>query len=401
MGDLRGWPAPAVVSSCEYPNGLAAIRSLGRRGIDVVAVDDDRRAVGMSSRYARPVLAPSPMKDVSGFVSALSDLGDTLAGPAVFFATSDPVLRAVAENDGELGERYLYPFPPWRTLGPIQDKWVQIRAAEEAGVPVPRTVAAPTTELGFPVVVKPEMPFPFRLSQPGVHAYFCRDLGETEEAFARCADFRPMVQEFIPGGDDDLYTFGTYVTAAGEALGFFSGRKLRQSPPLVGSCRVAEAVWVDDVVEQGLALVQALGYYGICQVEFKLDRRDGRFKLIEVNTRPWGFHGLSTACGVDLVGIAYDDLTGLQPRPARMSEDGKRWAITLLGSTRPALQWPPYVDAIFAKDDVRPFLVDLRHQASMLGRHLRTLVRSGRWNEREPSSTLRAPPRLHHSRRRS
>src|SRR3954470_11598404 len=215
MGDVRRWPAPAVVTSCEYPNGLAAIRSLGRRGIDVVAVDDDRRAIGMRSRYVRPVLAPSPMRDVRGFITSLVELGDTFDSPPVFFATSDPVLRAVAENRDVLGDRYLYTFPAWDTLGPTQDKWFQLRTARAVGVPVPRTTTTATTEFGFPVVVKPEMPFPFRLRYPGVHAYFCRNLAETEAALERCADFRPMVQEYIPGGDDGLNTFGTYIAADG------------------------------------------------------------------------------------------------------------------------------------------------------------------------------------------
>jgi predicted ATP-grasp superfamily ATP-dependent carboligase len=378
MSSVRTWPATAVVSSCEYPNGLATIRSLGRRGIDVVAVDDDRRAVGMNSRYARIVLAPSPNRpeNEDAFIASLLELGNGFDSPAVFFATSDPVLSVVARNRDVLGGRFVYPFPAWDTLGPTQDKWVQVRTAEAAGIPVPRTAAEPTAELGFPVVVKPETPFPFRLRYPGVHAYLCRNLGETEVAFDRCADFHPLVQEYIPGGDDALYTFGTYVAADGEALGLFSGRKLRQTPPLVGSCRVAEAVWVDDVVEQGLALVHALGYYGICQVEFKLDRRDGRFKLIEANTRPWGWHGLTGACGVDLVRLAYDDLTGTRPPPTRMSNQRKRWAITLLGSTRPAPQRPPYVDGIFATDDLRPFVADLRHQARMGVRRLRNLFAS-------------------------
>jgi predicted ATP-grasp superfamily ATP-dependent carboligase len=366
----REWPATAVVTSCEYPNGLAAIRSLGRRGIEVVAVDDDRRAVGMNSRYARPVLAPSPMYDEAGFIEALVELGDGFDHPAVLFATSDPVLRAVAENSAALGDRYVYPFPAWDRLGPTQDKWVQVRKAEEAGIPVPRTTGEPTSEFGFPVVVKPDTPFPFRLRYPGVHAYLCGDRREAEAAFARCADFNPLVQEYIPGGDDLLYTFGTYVAEDGEALGLFSGRKLRQTPPLVGSCRVAEAVWVDEVVEQGLALVHALDYHGICQVEFKLDRRDGRFKLIEVNTRPWGWHGLTGACGVDLVRLAYDDLTGSRPPATRMTNEGKRWAITLLGSTLPAPQWPPYVDAIFVQDDFGPAVADLRHQARALRRRV-------------------------------
>ena len=56
--------------------------------------------------------------------------------------------------------------------------------------------------------------------------------------------YEPMVQEVIPGGDDELYTLGSYLREDGEALGLFSGRKLRQTPPGVGTCRVGEAVWV-------------------------------------------------------------------------------------------------------------------------------------------------------------
>jgi hypothetical protein len=38
---------------------------------------------------------------------------------------------------------------------------------------------------------------------------------------------------------------------------------------------------------------------------------------------------------------------------------GKRWAITLLPGERPALQRPPYVEAVFARDDPKPGLVHI------------------------------------------
>ena len=38
----------------------------------------------------------------------------------------------------------------------------------------------------------------------------------------------------------------------------------------------------------------------------------------------------------------------------------RRWAITLLAGERPAPQRPPYVDAVFARDDLKPALVQLR-----------------------------------------
>jgi len=168
-----------------------------------------------------------------------------------------------------------------------------------------------------------------------------------------------MVQELIPGGDDTLYTVGSYLARDGRALGLFCGRKLRQTPPGIGTCRVGEAVWEQEPVDAALSLLDGFGYHGISQVEFKRDARDGRFKLMEINPRLWQWHGLAAACGVDLPRIAYADLTGEPPPPARMNGNGKRWAITLLPGERPAPQRPPYVDAVFAVDDPKPGLVHL------------------------------------------
>jgi predicted ATP-grasp superfamily ATP-dependent carboligase len=142
-------------------------------------------------------------------------------------------------------------------------------------------------------------------------------------------------------------------------LGLFCGRKLRQTPPGVGTCRVGEAVWVEEVVEQGLELLRALEHKGLSQVEFKRDRRDGSFKLMEVNPRLWQWHGLAFACGVDLPLIAYRDLTGERPAPVSMNGRRRRWAITLLPGEAPAPQRPPYVDAVFARDDLKPALVQV------------------------------------------
>ena len=79
---------------------------------------------------------------------------------------------------------------------------------------------------------------------------------------------------------------------------------------------------MQEVVDAGLALLRALWFHGISQVEFKRDPRDGRFKLMEVNPRLWQWHGLAAACGVDLPLIAYRDLTGEQVEP--VSKNGAR-----------------------------------------------------------------------------
>ena len=114
-----------------------------------------------------------------------------------------------------------------------------------------------------------------------------------------------------------------------------------------------------EVVDQGLKLLRALSFHGLSQVEFKRDPRDGAYKLMEVNPRLFQWHGLAAACGVDLPLIAYRDLTGEAVEPDSANGRRRRWAITLQAGESPALQRPPYVDAVFARDDLKPAVVQV------------------------------------------
>jgi D-aspartate ligase len=338
---------PAAVVDVGWVNGLAAIRSLGRSGVRVLAVDHRPSALGFRSRYAEPFLSPSPHDDETRFIAFIRALG-----AVAVFPTHDEALNAIARHLGDLPE-VLAPFPAWDVLELVQSKRTQLEYAEAAGVDIP-ALEPPT----FPVVVKPDRAVEFKRRYRR-QAFRCDTPAELEEAVARTEEFGAIVQEFVPGGDDALYTVGSYLRPDGRALGVFSGRKLRQTPPGIGTCRVGEAVWVPEAVDAALHLLREFGYYGLSQVEFKRDARDGRFKLMEINPRLWQWHGLATACGVDLPRIAYEDLTGAMPSEATMDGFGKRWAITLLPGERPAPQRPPYVEAVFARDDLKPGAVHL------------------------------------------
>jgi predicted ATP-grasp superfamily ATP-dependent carboligase len=338
-----------VVVGVGWVAGLAAIRSLGRAGLRVLAVDNRPGALGFRSRYAEPHVAPA--REGADYVRFLAALGD-----GVVFPTHDDDLATIARYRERL--HFTCPFPGWDVLGAAQDKREQVAAAARTGVPVPHTAEEPTDEMGFPVLVKPAHAPEFR-RRFGVKAFRCENRAELDAAFERANDFRPLVQEWIPGGDETLYTLGSYVAEDGRPLGLFSGRKLRQTPRSIGTARVAEAVWVDEVVDRGLALLRELGLWGISQVEFKRDPRDGKFKLIEVNPRLWEWHGLAASCGVDLPLIAYHDVTGGRVEPVRMRDEGKRWAISVARGARPVPQRPPYVDAVWARDDPKPAVVHL------------------------------------------
>lgn len=355
---------PALVVDVGWVNGLAAIRSLGRAGVRVLALDHRPSALGFRSRYAQPVVCPDPFAEEDAFVDFVRTLGEPLAGPTPVFPTHDAAVNALARRREELGDSFRYPFPRWETLAEIQSKRSQLERAQSVDVDVPRTshprsageARAAADELGYPVLVKPSDPVGFK-RRYGKQALRCESPAELEDAYARAEPFEPMVQELVPGGDETLYTVGSYVATDGRPLGVFCGRKLRQTPRGIGTCRVGEAVWVQEAVDAALRLLRAFDFTGISQVEFKRDPRDGRFRLMEINPRLWQWHGLAAACAVDVTLLAYRDLVGEAPPPAEMNAAGKRWAITLLAGERPVLVRPPYVDAVFARDDPKPALV--------------------------------------------
>jgi len=346
--------------------GVSTIQALGRAGIEVHAVDYRPWALGLRSRYARPVLVPDHHADEEGFVEALAHLGDRLDAPAPLFAVDDEGLAVLARNRARLGGRFLYPFPDWETLAPIMDKRVQLARARELGLPAP----AWGDGAAFPVLLKPLESVRFRL-RFGVKAILCRTPAELDAARERTRGFETFVVEWIPGGDDALWSLGAYLAPGGEALASFCFRKLRQDPPLLGNGRVVVAASQRTVVEQGLALLRGLRSHGLAHVEVKRDPRDGLFKLVEVNSRLWQFHSLATESGVNFPLVAYRHLTGAPVEPPSNGRGHGRWAITFKANRLPVAARPPYHDPLLARDDPGIGLAHARFMARAAARSVR------------------------------
>jgi hypothetical protein len=56
----------------------------------------------------------------------------------------------------------------------------------------------------------------------------------------------------------------------------FTGRKLEQWPPDFGTSCLADARWDPAIADAGVAVLQALGYSGISEIEFVEDAATGR-----------------------------------------------------------------------------------------------------------------------------
>jgi predicted ATP-grasp superfamily ATP-dependent carboligase len=384
----------AIVIGVTWANGLGLIRSLGQAGVPVLALDPAPKAIGFASRYVTQALVcPDPGDEERAFLDFMEELGQGLDRPGVLFLTRDQDVATVGRNRVRLERHFRIPFASWEVLSQIVDKRGQYAVAQEVGVPLPHTRFL-DKELDVAEAVR-EVPFP-ALIKPAYHVHFSEAFGvkgfvavSPEEALEHyrlgaARGYQMMAQEIIPGSSDRLYTYGSYLNRKGQPLAEFTGRKLRQNPRMFGTCRAGECCPVPQVVELGLRLLRALEFWGISQVEFKLDPRDGQFKLMEVNARNYQWQHLSTACGANLALAAYQDAVGNPQVPVRATEYGRRWILAasdLMLTPREILRgetslrgwiqsWRGVaVDGIFSWQDPRPGLYYLGNQlARWLGR---------------------------------
>ena len=70
--------------------------------------------------------------------------------------------------------------------------------------------------------------------------------------------------------------------------------------------------------------MKAINYYGLVELEFKQDPRDGQYKLLDVNARTWGFHSIGYPAGVDFPYLLYADQLGEQMDRCR-GQSGVGW----------------------------------------------------------------------------
>jgi predicted ATP-grasp superfamily ATP-dependent carboligase len=180
------------------------------------------------------------------------------------------------------------------------------------------------------------------------------------------------VQELVPDSETGIWSLFAYIGRSGRPLATATGVKVRQGPLHFGTSAVFRTTPQPRVRELGLRLLETSGYKGFAQVEFAHDRRDGDFKLLEVNTRVPMWAGVAMNRYFDMARIAYDDLCGKpEPEPVDLQQElwwaffAKDLAVSLQMARRRELSpvgWAkPYlkrnkVRGVFAADDPLPAL---------------------------------------------
>jgi glycosyltransferase involved in cell wall biosynthesis len=185
-----------------------------------------------------------------------------------------------------------------------------------------------------------------------------------------------MIQEIIPGGDDQFYAYEAYFNENHQPLGIFTKRKVRQYPIHYGIGSFHKSERNEEVMNIGSEFLTKIGYSGFAGIEFKLDARDGKLKFMEINLRTLMSGELPIASGVNLPYIYYKDLCGEKVQKIDHFQEGVKLVDLELDIASffkyrelkeiTFLQWirsfqGKLVEAYFAWDDLLPsLLVSLR-----------------------------------------
>jgi D-aspartate ligase len=371
----------AVIVGGDF-HGLGIVRSLGRHGIPVCIIDDEY-SISRFSKYVTTTVRASSLRDPNATVAFVLDAAHrhNLEG-WVLFPTRDEHVAAFARSRRELSEVYRVPTPDWNVVKWAWNKWNTYCLAEKLSIPIPKTWCPQTLEdlkkidAEFPLGIKPAVKEDFFYATKA-KAWRANNRDELRQLFSRATEHTKsnevLVQEIIPG--DGNYQFSSCVFfKGGSAIAKMAAQRWRQHPSEFGrAATFVETICLPDVEQPTLQFLRAINYYGLAEIEYKLDPRDNKYKLLDVNARTWGFHSLGAAAGVDFSYLLYADQVGKAVPPCR-ARSGVGWMrmitdlpTSLGGMLRGRLPISDYLESlkkletesVFSAEDILPTLAEI------------------------------------------
>ena len=377
-GAREGRSVGALIIGGDH-GSLGVARSLGRRGIPVWFLTDDKIIAKFSRYTERTVYWDGP--EELGAVEYLDGLAvaQGLTG-WVLYPAGDREVKLVAQNHAALSHNFKLITPPWEITQIAADKHLMYERAAAIGVAYPKSYyprnRAELLEIdySFPLVLKPSLKEGMNaLTQ--AKAWRIANRSELLEKYDIAVALIPaehiVLQEMVTGNGSAQFSY-TGVWKDGAPVVSMIARRTRQYPIEFGTGTFVESIEQDDIEQASSAFLKSIDYSGLVEIEFKYDARDGKYKLLDVNPRVWTWNAIGERAGVDFAYVQWQLAMGESVAPSR-GHAGAAWMYVskdiaagcmemLAGITTPAAYLKSFRRgmgfAAFASDDPLPALTD-------------------------------------------
>ena len=382
--------------------GYQVIRSLGEKGIkSIVIYDQDKDEIGRHSKYTiESFKVPGFIENPEILLEFLLKKKNEWKG-LLIVPTKDYTVEFLSKNKETLSKYYIIPTPESSIIQRLINKRTLYDTARKLGIGVPETFSPKTfyelkkleNKLRFPCLIKPGLghiffrKYDFKMIEVHHYQELEKQYRELTNDFTH-DDCELTISEIISGPDSEqMVQYVSYIDRAGELLASMTSRKIRQDPPKYGQGRIVKSEMINGLDEMSQKLLKELGYFGFSEIEWKYDKRDNKFKLIEINPRFIFYIGLCDGCGINFPYIQYQDLVKNQKIRTTAYRKNVYWIHLYKDILHTVLHhhmekislkeyaMPYFKEKVFAvlnQKDLRPFFYQWRQ-------HLINIIKKDRW----------------------
>ncbi len=295
--------------------GLNIIRVYGKNGIPTILLDSTRFNLGKYSKYCSKFYRYKN-ENILDILLEFGKKGEYRGW--LILPTNDFHVKILSQNRDELNRYFIVSSDRWSVVEKCYNKIETYKIAQLVSVPFPNTIfpkdineLISNSNIKYPCIIKPAVMHTF-YSKFKKKVFLCRDKNELISNYILAIDVIPkseiMVQDIIPGSSYNEYS-SYFFYREGRVFNYMAVRRKRQHPADFGNAATfIESVEIEELRLQSEKLLKAINYSGICEVEFKYDSRDKKYKLLEINPRTWKSHVIAEEAGVPFLMSFYNKM---------------------------------------------------------------------------------------------
>ena len=303
---------------------LVSIRSLGKRGLRIAALNSNDVPPAFSSHWCQAGFVCPASEASEEYLDYLEQL-IKLTGVQVLIPSSDSTLALLRKSRLQLEKNVRIALAEEPALAIAVNKQQTLEVANRLGLSVPQGILVRSIdevkealyEVGLPAVVKPVESWVW---QENIDTNEHKGKRIASQLVTTETEAKRAVEELTSLGGETL--FQTFLTGRREAISFlyangviharFAQWAKRTEPPLGGQSVLRQSIAIpDDIADQAERLVREIKLEGYSEVEYRRDSA-GKPYLMEINPRLSASVEIAVRSGVDFPNLLYQWANGDQ-----------------------------------------------------------------------------------------